>query len=1430
MINYTRWCPLVLAISWVLAGRAAAQVNLLPQGNFEHPAANTGWAEGFNIPNNQEFRVVAENGKHWLRIENRDAGRQLDYVHAYVKVSPQIASLTVSVRLKAAGLKIGKEGWHTARVALMFEGGSFGYPPEVPEIKADSDWVTRSVELKVPRGATRLNIQPAMFYCTGVFGIADLTVTPHVAAAKQPGDAVLPAGVGLGWEKARVETVNARRARVSLDGIWRFMPAADVASPPRLGWGYLKVPGDWQVHPQRPSSFLATGSGPQWDLYDGSSVPRAWYERQAPIPADWQGRAITLRFERVCTDALVYVDGTRCGSVAWPWGSVDITRAVTPGKTADIRVLVAAVADPEKVGSFWQNALGSVSYASAGLETRGLAGSVFLESRASAAHVSDVFVRPSTRDKKIVVDVELSGIPLAGQARFSAELLDEKGTVEKRFVAEAPVAAKETQTATLSWPWPNPRLWDVGQPNLYTLRLKAQGPGLDDECDQRFGFREFWVEGRRFFLNGSEIRLRQGCFYWGPRPQVGENFWELGRPTVDARGDAGDSESDLDDADRKGYLVAEYVLNANKYMLDSSYRFVWGQNRRRAMERAAVWMRHYRNHPSVVMWVAGMNFFGSPVDQDPRKLGRHGWDQANERWQRLLAAAKELFEGLKELDPTRAYYSHAGAYTGDVYTINCYLDLIPLQEREDWLSEWSATGEMPISMVEFGTPMDCTFRRGRDGFTSNITSEPLLTEFSAIYFGRKAYAVEEPKYRQYLRDLFRGGMLYDSSENRLDEYANNHLVQQLYRANTWRSWRTAGLPGGLRTWSWVQDALKENNGPTLAWIAGPAGAYTAKDHHFRAGRKIEKQIVLVNDTRRPQDFTATWTATAGAKQIGSGSEHGSLALSEIRCIPIQATAPAIETGSQADGRITLRAAIGETTHEDTFAFRVFGDEPQNEGKIAVVDTDGTAGKMLAGLGYATHAWTDAPAPLVVVGRNAFKEHAALAARLEAFVRGGGRAVILAQDPQWMTQALGWRICPHVSRRVFPMNSAITGNIDADDLRDWTGSSTLVEAFPKYEGNYRKGNEGDQPYAGWHWGNRGAVASAAIEKPHRSGWRPLLECEFDLAYTPLMELDYGQGRLIVCTLDLEDHVAVDPAARRMAGRIMAYALRAPLSPRRGRAVYLGGPAGAAWLDRIGVSYERSADLNPYAGLVLLGPDAKVEGVALRVYLEAGGRVLFLPRSQADAAPGVTLKPAAADFAGSRSVPEWPEARGLSPSDLRWRTHLDTAPWVLSGGAEIGADGLLGRKAVGKGVALFCQIDPDRFHADEKTYFRYTRWRSTRAVAQLLANLGASFPVDHRIFHFDNTYFNGVEVGHTDIKTPRWWLAPRNYVVPGKLVKAGRNVIAVRLFDRFNDGGFAGNGGLPMSLRPKAAVGVLGYYYPDYRSDFIMGDDPYRYYRW
>jgi hypothetical protein len=61
-------------------------------------------------------------------------------------------------------------------------------------------------------------------------------------------------------------------------------------------------------------------------------------------------------------------------------------------------------------------------------------------------------------------------------------------------------------------------------------------------------------------------------------------------------------------------------------------------------------------------------------------------------------------------------------------------------------------------------------------------------------------------------------------------------------------------------------------------------------------------------------------------------------------------------------------------------------------------------------------------------------------------------------------------------------------------------------------------------------------------------------------------------------------------------------------------------------------------------------------------------------------------------------------------------------------------------------------------------------------------------------FDNTYINYVEVGHTGMTTASWWLKPREYLVGGRLVNAGRNCIAVRLFDPCNEGGIVGNGSI------------------------------------
>lgn len=57
-------------------------------------------------------------------------------------------------------------------------------------------------------------------------------------------------------------------------------------------------------------------------------------------------------------------------------------------------------------------------------------------------------------------------------------------------------------------------------------------------------------------------------------------------------------------------------------------------------------------------------------------------------------------------------------------------------------------------------------------------------------------------------------------------------------------------------------------------------------------------------------------------------------------------------------------------------------------------------------------------------------------------------------------------------------------------------------------------------------------------------------------------------------------------------------------------------------------------------------------------------------------------------------------------------------------------------------------------------------------------------------FDVTYFNGEKVGDV-LPAPKWnFFTARNYTVPGKLVKAGKNVIAVHVLDTGGAGGIYG----------------------------------------
>jgi beta-galactosidase len=1376
-------------------------------------------------------------------------------------------------------------------------------------------------------------------------------------------------------EQAPEQILSTRRSEIVLNGPWRFMPAEGPKPLPSGSWGRIWVPGDWRQNTGRPG-VIEAGKG--WESLNRNDLSAAWYERSITVPAGWSDRAVTLDIARVSTDAEVYLDDKKVGQVAWPDGTVDLTGAVRPGAPQKLRIKVISTPDagevPELMG------LGQVTMRKADLAWRGIMGDVVLKSAPRGPRVSDVFVQPSVRKNQVALEVEIEGVVQPGEVSFTADMLDEKGKVERTFSSKALLKADPTQKVRLVFPWSDARRWDLGKPNLYTLRLRANGAGLSDDYAQTFGFRELWVEGRRFFLNGTEFRMRPTLGNDGSGIDEvadatikalrarGFNIQEIWPENWAIRGSPEFGQHYVRRADRLGWPLMGPSTHLNP-ILSGWATQGWEDPERRSRWFAAYrrHLRKYQNHPSIVLWANSGNNFGNRDDQAPTHIGRRitssVWNGEDSQWRKGNTAGAEAYRLLKEIDPTRPILAHQAGPISDVYAVNNYLNFVPLQEREDWLSEWAKDGDMPYSAVEFGTPLDCSFFRGRNGFRGAYTSEPCFTEYAAIYSGPAAYKTETPAYRQDIVKTFQGDQNYEfwmfvNSGNRLPTV---EALQSLFVKNTWRSWRTWGVSGGMVPWSSAHGydarggnadvplgpfvpgrrgnykenvsqrelapnlepvferrpagvALEANNGPTLAWIAGGPKGFTSKDHSYFEGQRVQKQIALLNDTRETVPYRAEWRVVLGGKSLGTGVVTGSLVPGQTKLIPFSATLPKIAVDRQS-GEVTVDATIGGGAHKDTFTYRVSKADTTKVAEVSLIDPVGKTRSMLKALGVPVRTWDGVSRDgLVVVGREAFASSPNLAPRLLDFVEKGGRVVVMPQRPEWYTDYAGLRVAETVSRRVFPIASVPFAGIDTEDLRDWRGTSTLKAPFRPGAVVPRE-TPSSSPIHAWRGSGQGGVSSVPLEKPHRTGWRPLLQCEFDMAYSPLMELGYGAGKLTLCTLDLEDHASQDPGAERVARRMLNRAATPPAKPKVSTVALLGSDADAQTLDLTGVRYRRANALERDTTVAVIGTGVELPEATKKEFLARGGKLLFLRR------PGAT-----ASWAGA-GVPAWEECEGLDRADLHPKVEIPVPS--LPAGLEAGAGGALGREKAGSGTAIYFQLSPTELDADKKTYLRRTRWKQTRALATLLSNMGASFELDGsalsgklavvlpptislegdwkavvtqehpdgvhedpgttpearrllesdavpsaartiklpasfealgkpwivmdgetvfvrnfdvpasllgpsveldlgKIDDFDEVWINGQKVGGIDRTNPEAWNTIRRYKIPPSLLRLGSNRIAVRVWDRFGGGGFyPANGAFQIR---KVLPTPIGVYSPDYRTDFELGDDPYRYFRW
>lgn len=325
--------------------------------------------------------------------------------------------------------------------------------------------------------------------------------------------------------------------------------------------------------------------------YAGEAV----YRRTLPVTEDMKGKTVRIHFDAVYHDAIVFVNGKKVGehlNKGYTPFSFDITQFLNlkGENTLEVRTSNAYTEHglPYKRHFDWSND-----------------GGIY---RSVRLHVSG---------KQTIRYVHVTPL-IDGKARFDIRLWDDKTKnitghflVKDRQTGEmvfdttyrmVKPAGEKTFSAVIHIDDAKP--WHFDHPNLYDFTFTIPG---SDSLSDHFGFREFGIDGRTFFLNGEKVRLPGIEDMPGSNPEFGmAEPREFIEKTVRTMKDLNTTIT------RFHYVPDTYMIDLMDEMgILNQLELSWWQQpwkeltpelRQTAKEALEEMIEAYYNHPSIYGW------------------------------------------------------------------------------------------------------------------------------------------------------------------------------------------------------------------------------------------------------------------------------------------------------------------------------------------------------------------------------------------------------------------------------------------------------------------------------------------------------------------------------------------------------------------------------------------------------------------------------------------------------------------------------------------------------------------------------------------------------------------------------------------------------------------------------------------------------------
>lgn len=449
-----------------------------------------------------------------------------------------------------------------------------------------------------------------------------------------------------------------REGSVLLDGEWQIgFDEGNVGK--REGWQSLAEPPAQALPISVPSCWEEINPG-----YDGV----AWYWHTLAPERHHADDRFVVHFDAVNYLTEVWIDGEYAGSAEGGYTpfSFDISQRV--GDEGEHLLTVRVLAPPrDEVGidgtvleetPCWR-AWESYNFGGIWQSVRLL--------RVPAVYIVDCFIEPTPDLDRAIVHPTLVSHCEGGPVTVECWALRWQAAGEPTgYAAQEFASVAEANQTPIPLPIADPEPWSPECPALYQLRLKVTGKTagrlIEDEAAFRFGLRWFGLQDGRFTLNGEPIFVKGGFH---------EGLYPIGLPRPPSRDFVRD---ELQKARDCGFnLLRFWQIPIHPWVLDAADELgvmlcdeppiEWMTQTVRTVPRCRSeverLVRRDRNRPSVVMWTI-LNEAGICPDYNRRNFGAF----THREWQ--TAPIQQERDGLcqlvRSLDPTRLIIDDSGGW------------------------------------------------------------------------------------------------------------------------------------------------------------------------------------------------------------------------------------------------------------------------------------------------------------------------------------------------------------------------------------------------------------------------------------------------------------------------------------------------------------------------------------------------------------------------------------------------------------------------------------------------------------------------------------------------------------------------------------------------------------------------------------------------